>query len=106
MLRKNPTKEEKHLWYDFLSICGVKFTRQKRIGDFIVDFYCAKAKLAVEIDGSQHYSYFGKIEDATRTYIIEQYGIKVLRFLNVDIKTNFDGVCFEIDKVVKERTDI
>ena len=81
-LRKNMTKEEKHLWYDFLRTYPIKFMRQKIIGRYIADFYCAKANLVIEIDGSQHYEKEEKIKDAERTKYLEEFGIKVIRFTN------------------------
>ena len=101
-LRRNATPEENHLWYDFLSTYSVRFQRQKSIDNFIADFYCDKAKLIIEIDGSQHYTKEGKKRDEFRTEILEGYNLKVIRFTNRDIKKNFRGVCAYIDKVVKE----
>ena len=101
-LRNNATKEENHLWYDFLSKYEVRFQRQKAIDNFIADFYCHKAKLVIEIDGSQHYTEEGRKKDGFRTEVLEGYELKVIRFTNWDIKTNFYGVCQYIDMVVKE----
>ena len=101
-LRKNMTKEERHLWYDFLRAYPVKFLRQKIIGKYIVDFYCAKAKLIVELDGSQHYEEKGMEYDAERTAFLEQYGIRVLRIPNNEVIQNFRGVCEYIDLAVKQ----
>ena len=100
-LRKNATKQENHLWYDFLSKYKVRFQRQKAIDNFIADFYCDKAKLIVEIDGSQHYTADGKEKDEFRTEILEGYNLKVIRFTNRQLDTNFRGVCEYIDKIVK-----
>ncbi len=105
MLRKRPTREERHLWYDFLSTYPVKFTRQKVLGKYIADFYCASAKLVIELDGDQHAEDGHIAKDAERTEYIEQFGISVLRIANYDIKTNFHGVCEYIDEVVKNRLD-
>lgn len=102
-LRKNMTKQEKHLWYDFLCKYPIKFQRQKAIDNYIVDFYCHSAKLVVEIDGSQHYLPEDKEYDKKRTEILSEYGLCVLRFTNFDINDKFNGVCFEIDKIVKSR---
>ncbi len=100
-LRKNMTKEENHLWYDYLREYPIRFIRQKVIGKYIVDFYCAKAKLVIELDGSQHYE--EEIEkDALRTEFLEQYGLKVIRISNLDISKNFEGVCVFIDNEVKQ----
>ena len=102
ILRKNMTKEERHLWYDFLKNYPIRFIRQKILGKFIADFYCAKANLVIEIDGSSHYEDTGLKNDAQRTAYLEQYGIKVLRFSNLDIQSNFLGVCTHIDEVVQQ----
>lgn len=86
-LRKNATKEENHLWYDFLRTYPVQFLRQKPFGPYIVDFYCHKAKLAIELDGSQHYEGNGPEQDKIRTaYLQEVEKIRVLRFTNLEIK--------------------
>ena len=100
-LRKNATPQENHLWYDFLSQYEIKFQRQKAIDNFIADFYCHKAKLVIEIDGSQHYTQQGKRKDEFRTEILEEYDLRVIRFTNEQINTNFRGVCQYIDKIVK-----
>jgi very-short-patch-repair endonuclease len=100
-LRKNATPQEKHLWYDFLSKYKVRFQRQKAIGDFIADFYCHQAKLVVEIDGIQHFTPQGKANDEFRTEILNENGLKVIRFTNLQIDTNFKGVCDYIDVVVR-----
>ena len=101
-LRKNMTKEERHLWYDFLRNYPEKFTRQKVLGKYITDFYCAKANIVIELDGSQHYEDEGLINDEKRTEYLEQYGIKVIRISNLDVLKNFEGVCQYIDNVVKQ----
>ncbi len=95
-LRKNMTKEERHLWYDFLKTLPVTFHRQKVIGNFIVDFYCASAKIAIEIDGSQHYTDEGIKKDKERDRILNSLDIKVLRYTNTEINKNFSGVCADI----------
>ncbi len=101
-LRKNATPQENHLWYDFLSKYEIRFQRQKAIDNFIADFYCHKAKLVIEIDGSQHRTEQGKEKDEFRTSILEEYGLKVIRFTNRQIDNNFDNVCKYIDSVVKD----
>ena len=101
-LRKNMTKEERHLWYDFLRDYPVKFTRQKVLGKYIADFYCAKANLVIELDGSQHYEDEALINDKKRSMYLEQYGIKVIRILNLDVLKNFEGVCMHIDNAVQQ----
>ena len=102
-LRKNMTPQEKHLWYDYLSTYDIKIYRQRSIGGFIVDFYCSKVKLAIEIDGSQHYTEEGIEYDKERNFVLKKYGVETIRFSNLDIDRNFEGVCQEIDKVIKER---
>jgi len=92
-LRKDMTKEERHLWYDFLRDCPEKFTRQKIVHRYILDFYCDSKKIAVELDGSQHYEEEGLACDAARSEYLNRLGIKVLRFSNTDVKQNFRGVC-------------
>ena len=101
-LRKNMAKEERHLLYDFLRSHQVKFLRQKILGQYIVDFYCAEAKLIVELDGSQHYEDKGMEYDAERTAYLEQYGIRVLRIPNNEVSRNFSGVCEYIDIAMKQ----
>lgn len=100
-LRKNATPQENRLWYDFLSKYEIRFQRQKAIDHFIADFYCHKAKLILEIDGSQHHTQKGQEKDAFRTEILEGYNLKVIRFTNQDIDTHFIEVCEYIDAVIK-----
>ena len=102
-LRKEMTKEEKHLWYDFLVNHSVRFTRQKIIAKYIADFYCAKAKLVIELDGAQHRTPEAKDYDEKRTQFFKQYGLVVLRIPNKEINQNFDGMCKYIDSIVKRR---
>ena len=102
-LRKNSTRQENHLWYDFLSKYEIPVQRQKAIGDFIVDFYCYRAKLVIEIDGSQHRTLAGSNRDSMRTEILEAYGLKIVRFTNEQIDKNFLDVCEQIDEIVKSR---
>lgn len=101
-LRKNMTNEERHLWYEFLRNYPVRFTRQKVLGKFIVDFYCAKAKLVIELDGSQHYEETKIKEDSERTEFLNGYGLTVIRIPNNEVNRNFHGVCEYIDAIVKK----
>ena len=101
-LRKNMTKEERHLWYDFLKNYSVRFYRQKILGRYIVDFYCADAKLVIELDGSQHYDPNEMKRDKERTAFLKQYGLTVLRIPNNEVMQNFRGVCECIDDHVKK----
>ncbi|MGN0542599.1 MAG: endonuclease domain-containing protein [Acutalibacteraceae bacterium] len=95
-LRKNMTKEERHLWYDFLKELPVNFNRQKVIGNYIVDFYCAKAKIVIELDGSQHYYDEGKEKDLKRDRFLSSLGLTVLRYSNDDVNNSFESVCQDI----------
>ena len=105
-LRKNMTKYENHLWYDFLRTYPVRFRRQEIIGNFIADFYCNKAKLVIELDGSQHYEEDKIKYDRQRTEYLNTLGIEVRRFTNLDISKKFRNVCNDIDIVVKSRIEI
>ena len=95
-LRKNMTKEEKHLWYDFLKSYPIRFLRQKVIDNYIVDFYCHSARLIIELDGSQHYELKGSFNDSFRDRYLNELGITVLRYSNLDINKNFESVCQDI----------
>ena len=103
-LRKNMTKEERHLWYDFLRQYPVRFVRQKILGQYIADFYCASAKLVIELDGSQHYEPKEFRKDAIRTDYLSGYDLLVLRLPNNEVMRNFSGVCEYIDRIVQDRT--
>lgn len=102
-LRKNQTPEERRLWYGFLSGYDAAFRRQYVIGNYIVDFFCKRANLVIELDGSQHYEESVMRHDNRRTEYLYSLGIEVLRFTNDDVKKNFDGVCQMIDLTVKQR---
>lgn len=101
-LRKNMTKEERHLWYDFLSKYPVRFRRQEIIENYIADFYCDKAKLAIELDGSQHYEDAALLKDKIRTEHLESHGLTVMRIPNNEITRNFSGVCEYIDMFINK----
>jgi len=100
-LRRNMTPWERKLWYLFLNRYPVRFQRQKPLGKYIADFYCAKAGLVIELDGGGHYDMQQKAADAQRTAHLENMGMQVLRFCNLDIDRNFRGVCEHIDIVVQ-----
>ena len=102
-LRRNMTPQERHLWYDFLRDFEINVYKQRIIGNFIADFYCHSARLVIEIDGSQHYTMEGRSYDEARTEIIQRYGIEVIRFANSDVDNNFTGVCYMIEKKIRER---
>ena len=101
-LRKEMTKEERHLWYDFLRTYSVRFSRQKVLGKYIADFYSAEAKLVIELDGSQHYEDSNVVKDAERTAFLEGYGLTIIRIPNNEITRNFCGVCEYIDAAVRQ----
>ena len=101
-LRKEMTKEERHLWYDYLRTYPVRFSRQKVLGKYIVDFYSAEVKLVIELDGSQHYEEDTIQQDSERTAFLEDYGLKVIRIPNNEVMKNFCGVCEYIDAAVKQ----
>ena len=99
-LRKEMTKEERHLWYDFLRSYPIRFSRQKVLGKYIADFYSAEAKLIIELDGSQHYEDWNVEKDAERTAFLEGYGLTIIRIPNNEVSRNFRGVCEYIDAAV------
>ena len=96
------TKEERHLWYDFLKSYPVQFRRQQVFGGYIVDFYCYRARLVLELDGSQHCTPEEMDYDRRRTEYLNQQGLRVLRISNLDVMRQFDGVCRMIDMAVKD----
>ena len=100
-LQKEMTKEERRLGHDFLCTHSARFSRQKILGRYIADFYSAKAKLVIELDGSQHYEDGNAEKDAQRTAFLEDYGLTVLRIPNNEISQNFAGVCEHIDNATK-----
>lgn len=97
-LRKNMTQQEWNLWYFYLRNHRLKWYRQRIIDRFIVDFYCHAAKLVIEIDGKQHYTEQGIAYDAERTQVLQEYGLKVLRYTNQQLEYNFQEVCWDIEK--------
>ena len=102
-LRKEMTKEEKQLWYQYLRTYPFQFRRQVTCGRYILDFYCARARLAIELDGSQHYNPEKMQADRERTQYLNAMGIYVLRVPNNAIWKNLPGVCRQIDQIVEER---
>ncbi len=100
-LRKNMTKEEKHLWYDFLCSYPVRFRRQEIIGNYVADFYSDKAKLIIELDGSQHYQKENRENELQRTAYFQSLGINVIRFSNLEVNSNFEGTCAVIIEKIK-----
>ena len=104
-LRKNMTKEERHLWYDFLKSLPMTVHRQKVLGRYIVDFYIAEVKLVIELDGSQHFEPEEEERDRQRTAFLEGYGLTVVRIPNNAVNENFRGVCEDLLRQIQARRD-
>ena len=102
-LRKNATRHENRLWYEYLRGYPVQFNRQMIIMNYIADFYCSKAKLIIELDGSQHYSEIGMERDSARDEVLSSLDLEILRFSNLDVDQNFGGVCEYINQAVLRR---
>lgn len=102
-MRKNPTREERRLWYDCLKKLPYRVNRQHCFGSYIADFYVPEAGLIIEVDGSQHYSERGRRRDMERERALNALGLAVIRYTNYDVKTNFEGVCINIKNRIEER---
>ena len=102
-LRKEMTPQERRLWYQFLRKYPVKIYKQRIIGEYIVDFYCASAKLVIEIDGSQHFEEPGMAYDQKRTKYLEELGLLIIRYSNADINKHFREVCESIHHTIRKR---
>ena len=98
-MRKNPTPAEKKLWYGYLRTFKYRVLRQRPIDNYIVDFYCAQLKLVIEVDGDSHYSEDGIQADQLRTSRLEGYGLRVVRFTNIEVLNNFEAVCETIERI-------
>ena len=105
-LRKEMTPYERKLWYEFLKDYPVKIYKQRIIGNFIVDFYCHKAKLVIELDGKWHYEKESSEHDIHRENILKSYGLEIIRFSNNEVENDFRNVCDIIDGVIRDRYDI
>lgn len=105
-LRTNATKQEHRLWYGFLRECEPRFTRQRIIGRYIVDFYCHEAALVIEVDGGHHYKPDVMKYDKARTEYLNTLGLQVLRFANNEVDENFEGVCTSILKKIHKLAPI
>jgi len=101
--RRSMTPQECQLWFQFLRSYPLRFRRQRPIGNYIVDFYCARAKLVVEVNGYEHFTEKGRRYDVRRKEFLESLGLKVLRFSDGDIERNFDRVCYCIDVETRAR---
>ena len=101
-LRRGMTPQERKLWYLFLRKYPVKIYKQRIVGPYIVDFYCASAKLVIEIDGSQHYDNEGKTQDAARSTYLQNLGLQVIRYSNADVNARFNQVCEDIHQNIQK----
>ncbi len=99
-LRRNMTAAEKKIWYEFLRLQSVRVLRQRPIDNYIVDFYCASAKLVIEIDGNTHSTEQEKEYDEIRTKVLEGYGLKVIRFTNDEVLNDFEYVCEKLKEII------
>ena len=104
-MRKQATRQENSLWYDFLRTSAVRWHRQKIMGDYIVDFHCPKAKLIIELDGAHHLEQARGEYDAERTKYLEAYGYRVIRFSNDLIDSQFASVCETIHQEIQRRIE-
>ena len=100
-MRKHPTPAEEKLWQEYLIKFEFRVLRQRAIDNFIVDFYCAALKLAIEVDGDSHFTEQGKVYDEERTKILQGYGLRVIRFTNDDVMNDFDAVCKQIHEFIE-----
>ena len=104
-LRRDPTPAERKLWYEFLSAHAEKFTRQKPLGRYIADFYCARKRLVVELDGDSHFTDEAVRRDEKRTRSLELEGIRIVRFTNAEVMTEFEALCGRIEEALKAGAD-
>jgi len=102
-LRRDPTPAERKLWFEFLRDLPVKFTRQKPLGRYIADFYCASRLLVIELDGDSHYDERGQRYDERRTAELAGLGIRVLRLTNLEVMQTFEGVCAKIQDALEAK---
>ncbi len=102
-LRKNPTRAEQHLWYEHLRYCTPKVRRQHVLAGFILDFYCAKLHLGIELDGAHHYTPEGMAKDEARTEILEKHGVKVMRFENRVVLEELRAVVLALEALGMKR---
>jgi len=99
-LRREMTREEKHLWYDFLKDLPYTVKRQQVIGPYIADFYVAQARLVIELDGQQHGEAAGVLADEDRDQFMREQGLRVVRYSNEDVRKNFVAVCEHISRLI------
>jgi very-short-patch-repair endonuclease len=102
-LRRDSTPAERKLWFEFLSYLPEKFTRQKPLGSYVADFYCSRLRLVIEIDGDSHFTSGGESRDAERTAALERLNVRVIRFTNLEVREQFEGVCGRIREAMREQ---
>ena len=102
-LRRDSTPAERKLWFEFLSYLPEKFTRQKPLGRYVADFYCSRLRLVIEIDGDSHFAARGEAHDAQRTAVLNALNLRVIRFTNLEVREQFEGVCARIQKALAEQ---
>jgi very-short-patch-repair endonuclease len=102
-LRRDATPAERKLWFEFLSYLPEKFTRQKPLGSYVADFYCSRLRLVIEIDGDRHFTTDGQPQGVKRTAALEALNVRVIRFTNLEVREQFEAVCAEIQKALREQ---
>jgi very-short-patch-repair endonuclease len=100
-LRRDPTPAERKLWYEYLRGLPQKFTRQRPLGNYIADFYCASKMIVIELDGDSHFTQLAETYDERRTDALEAQGVRVIRFTNPEVMQQFEAVCQRIDDALK-----
>ena len=96
------TPAEKKLWFEVLRDLPEKFTRQKPLGQYVADFYCARQQLVIELDGDSHYTDRAQRYDEARTAALGAHGVRVIRFTNADVLQNFEAVCGVLMAALKQ----
>jgi very-short-patch-repair endonuclease len=96
-MRREMTLAEKKLWYGFLRTFKYRVLRQRPIDHYIADFYCAKLKLVIELDGKHHLA--TAEYDKNRSEILQLYGLRILRFSNEQLFKDYDNVCKQIGEI-------
>ena|SRR5438477_9021652 len=100
-LRRDPTPAERKLWFEYLRDLPEKFTRQKPLGNYIADFYCAAKMLVIELDGDSHFTSPAQAYDRRRTDALEAQGVRIVRFTNPEVMQQFEAVCERINEALK-----
>ena len=106
ILRRDPTPAERKLWFEFLRSHSYKFTRQKPLGTYIADFYCAQKQLVIEVDGDSHFTVLGEAYDQRRTEVLAFQCVCVLRFTNTEVMQQFEAVCARIEEALAQSPSV